>query len=105
MGRFASGVTGSRGWNPAQKRNDPATQQPNYPATDAPFAGRRAESRDRRYPFYHAALGELENRLGHDAKARTHLQTAFALARNPMEQRFLQQRLEASARRSVGRQP
>ena len=57
------------------------------------------------YPFYHTALGELENRLGHDAKARTHLQTAFALARNPMEQRFLQQRLEASARRSVGRQP
>lgn len=49
------------------------------------------------YPFYHAALGELEHRCNRDALARQHFQKALARARNPMEQRFLQQRLDSCA--------
>ncbi len=48
-----------------------------------------------RYPFYSAALGELELRLGKRAIARDHFQAAVKLARNPMERRFLQQRVIA----------
>jgi RNA polymerase sigma factor (sigma-70 family) len=57
------------------------------------------EDRERlgRYPFYPAALGELELRRGRPEAARRHFQDALALARNPTERRFLQQRLEASA--------
>jgi len=47
------------------------------------------------YPFYPAALGELELRSGRSALAREHFQAALALARNPMERRFLEQRLAA----------
>jgi RNA polymerase sigma-70 factor (ECF subfamily) len=55
------------------------------------------EDRDRlaAYPFYAAALGELELRSGRHARAREHFQAALALARNPMERRFLEQRVSA----------
>ena len=49
------------------------------------------------YPFYPAALGELELRLGHRARAAGHFAAALALARNPMERRFLTERLAACA--------
>ena len=47
------------------------------------------------YPFYFAALGELELRCDRPIIAREHFQTALALARNPMERRFLEQRVSA----------
>jgi predicted RNA polymerase sigma factor len=47
------------------------------------------------YPFYHAAFGELEFRGGKPQNAREHFVTALALARNPMERRFLEQRVDA----------
>ena len=46
------------------------------------------------YPFYPAALGELELRRGDRAAARAHFQAALALARNGAERRFLERRLE-----------
>ncbi len=49
----------------------------------------------RRYPFYSAALGELELQRGRRQAARAHFDNARALARNPMERRFLEQRLRA----------
>ncbi len=45
------------------------------------------------YPFYSAALGELELRSGRAALARVHFETALTLARNATERRFLEQRL------------
>jgi RNA polymerase sigma factor (sigma-70 family) len=58
------------------------------------------EDRDRlaAYPFYAAALGELELRRGRRAAAREHFQAALALARNPMERRFLDGRVDACQR-------
>jgi RNA polymerase sigma-70 factor (ECF subfamily) len=50
------------------------------------------------YPFYSAALGELELRRGRFQIAREHFQTALGLARNPMERRFLEQRISACER-------
>ena len=50
------------------------------------------------YPFYSAALGELELRRGRDETAREHFRGALALARNPMERRFLDRRLGACER-------
>ena len=47
------------------------------------------------YPFYAAALGELEFRRGRHEAASEHFRTALALARNPMERRFLEQRVGA----------
>jgi RNA polymerase sigma-70 factor (ECF subfamily) len=47
------------------------------------------------YPFYFAALGELELRCGRREAARGHFQSALALARNPMERRFLERRVGA----------
>ncbi len=46
-----------------------------------------------RYPFYYAALGELELRLEHPERARRHFRAALSLARSPVEKRFLQGRL------------
>jgi RNA polymerase sigma factor (sigma-70 family) len=46
------------------------------------------------YPFYLAALGELELRLGRKDGAREHFRAALALARSPMERRFLAQRVD-----------
>ena len=47
------------------------------------------------YPFYSAALGEFELRSGRRDAARKRFQTALALARSPMERRFLEQRVSA----------
>ena len=47
------------------------------------------------YPFYYAAVGELEHRCNRPDLAARHFRAALACARNPMEQRFLQQRLDA----------
>ena len=47
------------------------------------------------YPFYPAALGELEFRRGNDARAHEHFEMALARARNPMERRFFEHRLAA----------
>jgi RNA polymerase sigma-70 factor (ECF subfamily) len=49
------------------------------------------------YPFYAAALGELELRRGQSARAREHFQAALAQARSPAERRFIEQRIEACA--------
>jgi RNA polymerase sigma-70 factor (ECF subfamily) len=48
-----------------------------------------------KYPFYPAALGELEFRRGRHETAREHFGAALALARNPMERRFLDRRVSA----------
>ncbi len=47
------------------------------------------------YPFYYAALGELEMASGHHEDACKHFVTAATLARNPMERRFFKQRVAA----------
>lgn len=71
---------------------------------DGPLRGleeiRAIASSDRlaSYPFYHAALGEFEFQSGKPENAREHFLTALALARNPMERRFLEQRLGACKR-------
>jgi len=51
------------------------------------------------YPFYPAALGELELRRRNYQVAAAHFSTALSLARNPMERNFLQRRI-ASCRES-----
>lgn len=58
---------------------------------------RAIAGRDRldRYPFYPAALGELELRRGNAAAARGHFTAALALARNAEERRFLEKRVAA----------
>ena len=45
------------------------------------------------YPFYFAALGELECRSGNAEVASIHFRRAMGLARNPMERRFYAGRL------------
>lgn len=45
------------------------------------------------YPFYPAALAEMELRRGDPDAARRHFEAALALARNPAERRFLEKRL------------
>jgi RNA polymerase sigma factor (sigma-70 family) len=50
------------------------------------------------YPFYSAALGELELRRGRNQSAREHFRVALGLARNPMERQFLEQRVAACSR-------
>lgn len=46
-----------------------------------------------KYPFYHAALGEFELRAGNNATAGKHFRAALALARNPAERQFFEQRI------------
>lgn len=50
-----------------------------------------------RYPFFPAALGELELRRGHRDAARKHFRAALGLARNETERRFLEKRLRDCA--------
>ena len=57
--------------------------------------GIAASERLAAYPFYPAALGELELQLGRPDLAREHYRAALALARNPAERRFLERRLLA----------
>jgi predicted RNA polymerase sigma factor len=47
------------------------------------------------YPFYHAALGELESRRGKYHLARVHFAAALSFARNSLERRFLEERVDA----------
>jgi len=54
------------------------------------------------YPFYPAAIGELELRLGRRESARENFLSALALARNPDERRFLQRRVSACRERDGG---
>jgi predicted RNA polymerase sigma factor len=44
------------------------------------------------YPFYPAAIGELELRRGDSSAARRYFSSAAALARSPIERRFLERR-------------
>ncbi|TDW99035.1 RNA polymerase sigma factor [Dinghuibacter silviterrae] len=46
------------------------------------------------YPFYPAALGELEFRRGNYPVAKAHFSSALALARSTMERNFLQRRID-----------
>jgi RNA polymerase sigma factor (sigma-70 family) len=48
-----------------------------------------------RYPFYPAAIAELELRVGRPAAARDRFKEARTLARNPTERRFLEKRVQA----------
>jgi RNA polymerase sigma factor (sigma-70 family) len=61
---------------------------------------RSMSDRDRlaAYPFYSAALGEFELRCGRHETARQCFRAARAVARNPMERRFLDQRVSACER-------
>ncbi|MGB2714000.1 MAG: sigma-70 family RNA polymerase sigma factor [Vicinamibacterales bacterium] len=65
---------------------------------EGPEAGLEAieaiEHRERlaSYPFFPAALAELELRAGRRSSAQCHFREARRLARNPAERRFLQQR-------------
>jgi RNA polymerase sigma-70 factor (ECF subfamily) len=45
------------------------------------------------YPFYFAALGELELRLANGSAARVHFERALELARNELERRFIAGRI------------
>ena len=47
------------------------------------------------YPFYPAAIAELELRRGDRVAARTHFHAALHLARNVTERRFLEKRLRS----------
>ena len=47
------------------------------------------------YPFYPLALGELEFQCGRCAAAHQHFIAALPLARNPTEQRYIEQRIGA----------
>jgi predicted RNA polymerase sigma factor len=48
------------------------------------------------YPYYRAALAELEMRAGRMASAREHFEAAAALARNSRERKFLRSRAAAT---------
>jgi predicted RNA polymerase sigma factor len=63
---------------------------------------RAIEGADRlaHYPFYPAALGELELRIGHAEAARDHFHVARRIARNDGERRFLDLRIAECERRS-----
>ncbi|HEY4307679.1 MAG TPA: DUF6596 domain-containing protein [Gemmatimonadaceae bacterium] len=50
----------------------------------------------RAYPFFSAALGELERRRGDEPAARLHFASAVSLARNDEERRFLERRMRAA---------
>jgi RNA polymerase sigma-70 factor (ECF subfamily) len=52
------------------------------------------------YPFYPIALGEFELQCGRHAAAREHFTAALPLARNPVERRFIEQRIGACRNQS-----
>jgi predicted RNA polymerase sigma factor len=60
---------------------------------------RAIENSDRlaEYPFFFAAIGELELRSGNREAAGNYFRSALAVARNPMERRFLEQRVNTAA--------
>jgi RNA polymerase sigma-70 factor (ECF subfamily) len=47
------------------------------------------------YPFYEATRGELLLRMARPKQAQRHFVAAVALARNPMERLFFQERADA----------
>jgi len=53
------------------------------------------------YPFYYAAIGELQLKRGHYAEARDHFAKAASIARNLTERSFLESRLRACDGRST----
>jgi RNA polymerase sigma-70 factor (ECF subfamily) len=59
------------------------------------------QDRDRlaQYPFYNAAIAELELQRGDHEGARVQFQAALDRSRNAAERRFLEKRLERSASR------
>lgn len=57
------------------------------------------------YPFFPAALGELELRTGHVLEARAHFRAAHRLARNGAERTFLDRRLAECERRLAADAP
>jgi RNA polymerase sigma-70 factor (ECF subfamily) len=57
------------------------------------------------YPFLSAAIGELELRRGNWQVAQEHFKAAVALARNPMERQFLEQRVDACEKRRLETSP
>jgi RNA polymerase sigma-70 factor (ECF subfamily) len=59
------------------------------------------QDRLKSYPFYFAALGELESQCGRHVTASGHFQEAVRLARNSMERRFFEQRINELGRRSA----
>jgi RNA polymerase sigma-70 factor (ECF subfamily) len=61
----------------------------------AEVAAIAAGDRLERYPFYAAALAEMELARGRADRARIHFQEALALARNPTERRALEKRVTA----------
>ncbi|HEX2870452.1 MAG TPA: DUF6596 domain-containing protein [Polyangiaceae bacterium] len=68
------------------------------PARGITELGRIADAeRLHAYPFYPAALGEFELRLGNLDAAREHFGRALTLARNDTERHFLQKRLAAAS--------
>jgi RNA polymerase sigma factor (sigma-70 family) len=52
------------------------------------------------YPFYPAALAELELRSGNVESARHHFHSALKLARNPAERKFFEHRIESCAEKN-----
>ena len=54
-----------------------------------------------RYPFYWAAMGEFELRLGRSEAASEHFRAALKLARNEAERKFMRSRVEACVDGSV----
>jgi RNA polymerase sigma-70 factor (ECF subfamily) len=67
----------------------------------AALQGIRDADRLSRYPFYAAAMGELELRRHNPSAARAHFVSALALARNADERRFLTKRIEAADQTSA----
>jgi RNA polymerase sigma-70 factor (ECF subfamily) len=57
------------------------------------LAAIRDQGRLARYPFYQAALGDLQLRLGRDQVAAGHFRSALDIARNDAERRFLERQL------------
>ena len=60
----------------------------------------RIADRDRldAYPFFPAALGELERRRGNVGEARHYFEQALGLARSDAERRYIERRMRESAR-------
>ncbi len=58
---------------------------------------RAIEDRDRlmQYPFYYAALGDMQLRCQRRDAARLHFASALTLARSPAERNFLQRHIVA----------
>jgi RNA polymerase sigma factor (sigma-70 family) len=54
-----------------------------------------------KYPFYAAAMGEMEFRLGQFAEAEKHFRESLELARSPMERQFLQKRTKDCEQRGT----